>query len=91
MIHETNLSKSTLCLDIPRQTWQTLVMINYQTRNHTVICSLCSEEIKPGQLFQLDDHLDAEDGTACIPCVEEIEAEYAEQDGDFQRKFALEA
>lgn len=91
MTLEIYLNKSNLCLDIPRSTWQNLVMINYYTRSYTVICSLCSEEIAPGQMFQMDSFLGPEDGTACLPCVEEMEAHYAEEDGDFQRKCALEA
>lgn len=79
-------------------------MNTYQTRPHTVICSLCSEDIPPGTEFQLDDFMDAEDGTFCMPCVQEFEAHYAEnpqadqdddedeycEDGDASRKFALE-
>lgn len=66
-------------------------MINYHTRPYTVICSLCSEDIEPGKLFQFDDNLDAQNNTMCLPCVEEIEDHYAQEDGDFLRKCALEA
>ena len=66
-------------------------MTRYQLRPHTVICSLCSDEIYPGNLFEVDDRPGAKYATACIPCVEERDEYYAEQDGDFQRKFAMEA
>lgn len=83
--------------------WQDTYMNTY-TLPHMTICSLCSEEIPAGVTFHLDDYLDAEDGTACVACITEIETHYSEnpqgnddefgdefyEDGDACRKFALE-
>lgn len=74
-------------------------MITYQTRQNPTTCSLCSETIPAGAPFQYDHFMDDEDGTFCLPCVQEYEDQCAQamaqeadwfEDGDASRKFALE-
>lgn len=85
--------------------WQNSYMNTNYSLPHMTVCSLCSEDIPAGTSFYLDDYLDAEDGTVCQACVNEMETYYSEnpqgdenavceceycEDGDASRKFALE-